>query len=236
MFDEFDLTVKELHAKKKKTSNIMDMWLKHVSSIENKSEFLNNKIINNNYVKNDKKDNKKNKDKSAKKIMSISLENNKENNDNNIEFLDSDDSASSDDDNKSTKSKKKEDYTIESFGYSNEDISLEDLLEIFQGPVPIEGAIIIATTNKFKEIYELCPALFRPGRLTPVEFDYLEQKTFTEISQYFYNKQPPFEININNKLSPSNIIEIVSKSKFIINNIDEQYDFFSKNIKKLLHN
>ena len=58
------------------------------------------------------------------------------------------------------------DCTIQDEG----EFQLEDLLEILQGPVPREGQIIIATTNKFDEIKNECPALFRPGRLTPIEF------------------------------------------------------------------
>ncbi len=32
---------------------------------------------------------------------------------------------------------------------------IRDLLEIFQGPVPFESSIMIATTNKYDEIKEL---------------------------------------------------------------------------------
>jgi hypothetical protein len=53
---------------------------------------------------------------------------------------------------------------------TTENIALDDLLTIIQGPVPLNRAIIIATTNKYDEINKMCPALFRPGRLTPIYF------------------------------------------------------------------
>lgn len=79
------------------------------------------------------------------------------------------------------------------------EFELEDLLEILQGPVPIPGSIIIATTNKYKEMNELCPALFRPGRLTPVEFGYMTWDSLQEMCRYYFQKElslPPTKIII----------------------------------------
>ena len=46
-------------------------------------------------------------------------------------------------------------------------VTLTDLLTVFQGAVPVEGCIIIAMTNKYEELTELCPTLFRAGRFVP---------------------------------------------------------------------
>lgn len=69
------------------------------------------------------------------------------------------------------------------------EFQLEDLLEILQGPVPMHQSIIVATTNKYEEIRQICPALFRPGRLTPVKFDYLNWDTLQELSMFYFGKK-----------------------------------------------
>jgi len=67
------------------------------------------------------------------------------------------------------------------------DYDIKDLLDIFQGTVPVEGRIIIATTNDLEFIRNECPALIRDGRLTPVEFGYLEADVFDKMCMYFFN-------------------------------------------------
>ena len=51
-------------------------------------------------------------------------------------------------------------------GYKNTmtNFSLDDLKNVLQGATPIDGIIIFAATNKYKEITDKCPALFRVGR------------------------------------------------------------------------
>jgi len=95
---------------------------------------------------------------------------------------------------------------------SREDFYLEDLLEIFQGPVPRPGQIIIATTNKFNEIYEDCPALFRPGRLTPVEFDYLKRDEINELIKQYLGDDGP-QIDFDPIISTAKIIEILQHAE-----------------------
>lgn len=70
---------------------------------------------------------------------------------------------------------------------SDEDIRMKDLLELFQGPVSPDRTIIIATTNKFEKIKEMCPDLFRPGRLTPFKIDYLDDNRINEMTEYYFN-------------------------------------------------
>jgi len=93
-----------------------------------------------------------------------------------------------------------EDY---SDNFINDRLVLTDLLNIFQGAVPISGLICIATTNDYKTIKKLCPALVRPGRLTPVYFGYPTNDILQEISQYYFNSQLSIlpEKQINKPLS-----------------------------------
>jgi SpoVK/Ycf46/Vps4 family AAA+-type ATPase len=89
-------------------------------------------------------------------------------------------------------------------------LRLRDLLELFQGPVPICDRIIVATTNIFEEIKEVLPALFRPGRLTPIKFTYLDWTSFEELCQYYFKTiptVPQFEI----KIPTSQITELAIK-------------------------
>ncbi len=70
--------------------------------------------------------------------------------------------------------------------FVHDEFHLKDLLELLQGPVPMDGQIIIATTNHYEEIKQLCPALFRPGRLTPVYFGHFNRNTLNEFVQYYF--------------------------------------------------
>lgn len=88
-------------------------------------------------------------------------------------------------------------------------LTLEDLLEVFQGPVPTPGSIIIATTNHLEKMKEHLPALFRPGRLTPVCFDNMDYATLQELSRYFWNQEIPIERFDRLKCATSEITEIV---------------------------
>ena len=116
-----------------------------------------------------------------------------------------------------------------------DELMLDDLLEIIQGPVPKNGSIIIATTNKYEEIKELCPALFRPGRLTPVLFDYADKYTVNEMCKHFYNKELKEKIDIYKyKISPSQLIQFVTESK--IANDSDPYEYFINQIKKITIN
>lgn len=89
-------------------------------------------------------------------------------------------------------------------------LRLGDLLELFQGPIPIKDRMIIATTNNFEKIKEILPALIRPGRLTPIEFNYMPWNVLNELCQYYFKdtiKCSEFKINI----PTSQIVELVHK-------------------------
>ena len=125
-----------------------------------------------------------------------------------------------------SKSKKYDENT-----YDTSELTLNDLLEIFQGPVTLEGAIFYATTNNLDYIKEICPALIRPGRLTPEYFGYITQNILSEISKYFFDKDTTIDIsNIN--IPPSHLLEIITQIK-MTTDINKQYQQFTDELKKL---
>lgn len=124
--------------------------------------------------------------------------------------------------NKNDKNDKNDEHTAE---LNMGDFELNDLLEILQGPVPREGQIIIATTNKFNEIKEICPALFRPGRLTPIEFGYMTCKEVDELSKIYFGHK--VDIKFDPKIPTSKIIEIALYAKLI-----NDPDYFVREMNK----
>jgi hypothetical protein len=80
----------------------------------------------------------------------------------------------------------------DAFNPLDRSLKVRDLLDILQGTAPLSQSIIIATTNKFDEIYDICPELFRPGRLTPVFFGYLEYEQLDQMCKYHFNQSPPY--------------------------------------------
>ena len=73
-----------------------------------------------------------------------------------------------------------------STGFASQLLTIKDLLEIFQGVVDVDGRLIFAMTNHFEKIKKECPALFRPGRLTPVYFGYINRDTLADIIRYYF--------------------------------------------------
>jgi hypothetical protein len=95
-------------------------------------------------------------------------------------------------------------------------LRLRDLLELFQGPIPVRDRIIVATTNNFEEIKEIIPPLFRPGRLTPIKFTYLDWQSLQELCNYYFKEAlniEPFKINIPTSQITELAIKYVSMSQ-----------------------
>lgn len=223
IFDEFDLTVRELHAKKNKMTDIYNKWITHVSK-QNTKEIMSTEEKNN--YKKPKKIKKIKKRNIKNKTIEYTSEEDQE--DYEEEQLDE-----KEEDANTESSEPSRDYNIESFGYDTEDLTLEDLLEIFQGPVPLDGSIIIATTNKYSEILKLCEALFRPGRLTPIHFDYVDEWLLNEMSKYYYNKEFIINKDIKKyKISPSLLVQYATESKIVFNK--DPYEYFINKINELL--
>lgn len=122
-------------------------------------------------------------------------------------------------------------YSMERYGYDHENINLGDLLELFQGPVPTDGMIVIATTNKYAEIKEMCPALFRHGRLTPVYFGYADAPTIQEISQFFFQETVAISDKYLPTLSTAHLLEVVVDAKM---DPKKGFDYFRRQLKSLL--
>lgn len=111
----------------------------------------------------------------------------------------------------------------------NYSITLDDLLQIFQGPIANTGSIIIATTNNFEDIQKICPRLFRDGRLKPIYFGYPNKETLNEISKYYFDRELnedwiPEEIRIPPARIVMKIMEIILKGE----TKDEQYKDFKE--------
>lgn len=73
-------------------------------------------------------------------------------------------------------------------------LTVESLLRLLQGPVPHDGSIIVATTNRLDAIRKVNEALVRPGRLTPIEFDYPGRIVVDQMSRHYFGV--PFEEDI----------------------------------------
>lgn len=109
-------------------------------------------------------------------------------------------------------------------------LQLHDLLEIFQGPCPTPGSMIMATTNHFEYIQKTLPALVRDGRLTPCYVGYLDWKSFQELVQFYFKKPTTLrEVEIN--IPTSSIIDMAMKHYMEEDGLDRFEDEFSKRLK-----
>lgn len=115
---------------------------------------------------------------------------------------------------------------------TNDILRISDLLELFQGPIPIKDRIIIATTNHFEKIRDSLPALFRPGRLTPLKFTYLDWQIFGELCIYYFEKLPECE-QFDIVIPTSQIVELAVKHLHTSSTIEEFLnDIIQKNTQK----
>ncbi len=121
-----------------------------------------------------------------------------------------------DDEDGDTKKGKKDKASSSSFfasSFTHNEFHLKDLLELLQGPVPNEGQIIIATTNHYDDIQALCPALFRPGRLTSIHFGHFNRATFVDLVTYYFGEQRNVpQLREPLALSPAKLIEMALHS------------------------
>lgn len=96
-------------------------------------------------------------------------------------------------------------------GMGDDIVTLHELLTIFQGATPIDGCIIIATTNKYEELSDKCPALFRAGRLTPICFPNFDGEMINRVSQHYFNRKLEFDVS-DVSLQPSKVVELSTES------------------------
>lgn len=115
-------------------------------------------------------------------------------------------------------------------------LRLRDLLELFQGPVPIRDRIIVATTNNFEQIKGIIPPLFRPGRLTPIRFTYLDWESLVELCGYYFNSElnvTPFEVVIPTSQITELAIKYVSMAKASATKINDLFEEFIQELFEL---
>ena len=93
------------------------------------------------------------------------------------------------------------------------DLTIKNVLSIFQGVIPRIGLILFATTNKFELIRDKYPELVRYGRLTPVYLTYPNQEELNNLSKYYYGKTLTRLIPLNHTISMSQITEMVTYGK-----------------------
>lgn len=67
----------------------------------------------------------------------------------------------------------------------DDDLTIDSLLDIIQGACANPGTIIFAITNKYEELRDICPRLFRDGRFKPIYFGYPTRETVDEITQHY---------------------------------------------------
>jgi hypothetical protein len=129
---------------------------------------------------------------------------------------------------KDEKEETKKDFTLD---VADKKLQIADLLELLQGPVPIDGSIVLATTNKLAEMKAICPALFRAGRLTPIEIGNISWFHLQEMTQYYFGKSLQLE-PVNISIPTSEIIELANACKLFE---EGGFDTFSVKLAELLH-
>ncbi len=110
------------------------------------------------------------------------------------------------------------------------DLTVRDLLELIQGCDPMDGAIILATTNKYDEIRQICPELFRPGRFTPVYIDYISREVFNELTMYYFQKVTDKFLPKVIELPTSQLVEMAQLCKLS----GDTFENFIDSIQELL--
>ena len=116
---------------------------------------------------------------------------------------------------------------------SDDTIHLKDLLEVFQGSFTIDGTILIATTNDYNAIKTTCPALFRPGRLTPVYFGNLCKDQVQKMVQYFFSRDM-VQDNLPDEMpfQTSRLVDLAMEA--LTKKNPGQFDWFQIEFNKLL--
>jgi hypothetical protein len=114
---------------------------------------------------------------------------------------------------------------------TTDEIFVRDLLELLQGPVNLKGMIIIATTNNFDYMQNICPELFRHGRMTPIYFGHADSIIIQQIAEYYFNKHLRIKIPDNIVLPTSQIIELALECQL---NPKDGFNAFERQIRELL--
>ncbi len=88
-------------------------------------------------------------------------------------------------------------YVFDEFDSMINDIKAQDLLRFFSGVIKYTGGIFVVTTNKFDDIYEINPALFRTGRLNKINFGKFNNEMINEIVYKYFGVEVNEEYNFD---------------------------------------
>ncbi len=127
-----------------------------------------------------------------------------------------------------TEDKDKDKNKISGYQKDSEKFTIRDLLEIFQGPVSRPGQIMIATTNNLKDMKESYPALFRHGRLSPIEFGYLQAPEINKMIKLYFDSDLTIDFNPN--IASSQLIEMINELSLEKNGAEKFIEKLKKNV------
>lgn len=109
--------------------------------------------------------------------------------------------------------------------YDSDEVTIDDLLDIIQGPAFDKGYVIFATTNNYKKMRDQCPRLFRDGRFKPIYFGYPDLSMLNQISQHYYGKDVTadlVDVPLKPKIPTCRILNHI-KSLAYLEDKEEQY-------------
>jgi hypothetical protein len=122
-------------------------------------------------------------------------------------------------------------HQLEKDDEDTDDVTVNDLLDIIQGPSFDKGLIMFATTNNYKKMRESCPRLFRDGRFKPIYFGYPDQDILNQISQHYYKHDITEDIPIHECKIPTCRILNHVKSLVHLTDPEAQYQEFKEKFR-----
>jgi len=226
ILDEFDLTVRELYYKEKFNERALFQWVQSMNTLDTYGPQNDPRRKLSNPKKSSVSDDKM--ELTPEDILHNIINGHNSDSDSDSEYI----VESTKKDTGLNSAANKKCYSLFDQGYNDDDgICLQDLLELFQGPVPSPGSIIIATSNKFEEMSKMCPALFRSGRLTPVYFGHADANLINQMCKHYFNKEIELPENYISTIPTSQIIDCVVDTSI---NHDNDFEYFNKEMKKML--
>lgn len=128
-------------------------------------------------------------------------------------------------------------HAIEYDPDDSDEVTIDDLLDIIQGPSFDHRYTIVATTNNYRKIRDQCPRLFRDGRFKPIYFGYPDKTMLNQMSQHYYGRNITDDVEIPTKfrIPPCRILNHI-KSLSYIEDKEEQYMEFCQKFRYDLNN
>jgi hypothetical protein len=110
-------------------------------------------------------------------------------------------------------------------------LNINNLLELFAGLCPLEGAIFIVSVNDLNLMKKIAPNLFNGNRLTPIYFDYFCGKIIKEICNKYYGQSP----NISDDSKPNIMNAEIMQTVLNTHKLDMGYDLFMQKYSNKLN-